>query len=201
VTTPLPPASRSSAPIPRAIKNKRVLLIDTSQATRELRAEVMRKLGIDVDCAADITEARTWWRADLYDLVVINVEKGHGYRDKFCDDIRSATPPQRLAFLVGRPEYLADTPRVDEEMPTDQNTADQMAEELRVALSADRGDLSQRWGIREASQRIAAVRSASCSRAQAIRALPSPPRDSENRSSQRTATPTSLDDLLKEELK
>jgi len=178
-----------------------VLLIDTSQATRELRAEVMRKIGIDVDCAADITEARTWWRADLYDLVVINMEKGHGYRDKFCDDVRSATPPQRLAFLVGRPEYLADTPRVDEEMPTDQNTADQMAEDLRVALSADRGDLSQRWGIREASQRIAAVRSASCSGAQAIRALPSPPRDSENRSSQRTATPTSLDDLLKEELK
>ena len=37
-----------SAPIPDAVKKKRVLLIDTSHAKRDLRAEVMRKLGIDV---------------------------------------------------------------------------------------------------------------------------------------------------------
>src|SRR6516164_3727170 len=105
-----------SEPLRSLLKKKRVLLVDTSSTKRELRAEVMRRFGVEVDCAADISEARSWWRADLYDLVVINMEKGHGYRDKFCDDVRSATPPQRLAFLVGRPEYLADTPRVDEEM-------------------------------------------------------------------------------------
>jgi CheY-like chemotaxis protein len=199
VITPVRPSSPLSAPIPRAVKKKRVLLIDSSQATRELRTEVMRKLGIDVDCAADIAEARSWWRAALYDLVVINMEKDHGYRDKFCDDVRSATPPQRLAFLVGRPKYLADSPNTDEEMPT-QKVDDQTADDPKVALGPDRGDLSQRWGILEASRRIAAVRSASLSRTRAMRALPAPPRDSEDRSSQRTATPTSLDDLLKEEL-
>ena len=47
-----------SAPIPDAVKKKRVLLIDTSHATRDLRAEVLRKVGIDVDSAADIVEAR-----------------------------------------------------------------------------------------------------------------------------------------------
>jgi DNA-binding response OmpR family regulator len=62
-----------SAPIPSVEKKKRVLLIDTSAQSRELRAEVMRKLGMDIDCAADISEARCWWRADLYDLVLINV--------------------------------------------------------------------------------------------------------------------------------
>src|SRR6516162_253135 len=117
MNTPLP-VSPFSAPIPGEFKKKRVLLVDTSHAKRELRAEVMRKLGIDVDCAADIAEARSWWRAALYDLVVINMAKDHGYRDKFCDDVRSATPPQRLAFLVGRPKYLADSPNTDEEMPT-----------------------------------------------------------------------------------
>ena len=44
------------------------------------------------------------------------MEKGRGHRDKFCDDIRGATPPQRLAFLVGKPEYLADSPNGDEEL-------------------------------------------------------------------------------------
>src|SRR5215469_9939375 len=120
MTTPLPPVA-----IPRAVKKKRVLLVDTLQAKRELRAEVMRKLGIDVDCAADIEEARSWWRAALYDLVLINMEKGQGYRDKFCDDIRSATPPQRLAFLVGQPEYLADSPNAHEEIPV-QHADDQV---------------------------------------------------------------------------
>ena len=67
------------------------------------------KLGIDVDSAADIVEARLGWKPALYDLVLINMERGGGQRDKFCDEVRSATPPQRLAFLVGQPEYLAFT--------------------------------------------------------------------------------------------
>jgi CheY-like chemotaxis protein len=108
-----------SAPIPDAVKKKRVLLIDTSHAKRDLRAEVLRKLGIDVDSAADIVEARVWWKPALYDLVLINMEKGRGQRDKFCDDVRSATPPQRLAFLVGQPEYLADSPDANEELLTE----------------------------------------------------------------------------------
>jgi CheY-like chemotaxis protein len=196
--TTLPPALLLSEPIPGAIKKKRVLLVDTLQATRELRAEVMRKLGVDVDCAADIAEARSWWRAALYDLVLINMERGHGYRDKFCDDIRSATPPQRLAFLVGKPEYLADSPNVNEQSSV-QNARDQLVGDLKAAFDVNHGALTQRWGILEASRRISAVRSSSIARTQAIRALPHPPRDSEGRSSKRT--PISLDDLLlREEL-
>ena len=61
----------ASVPALAAIKKKRVLLIDTSSRKRELRAEIMRKLGIEVDCAADIAEARSWWRADLYNLIGI----------------------------------------------------------------------------------------------------------------------------------
>ena len=97
MNTPLSPALALSALIPGAVKKKRVLLVDTLQAKRELRTEVMRKLGMDVDCAADIAEAHSWWRATSYDLVLIHMEQGRGERYKFCDDARSATPPQRLA--------------------------------------------------------------------------------------------------------
>ena len=62
-----------SSPIPGPSKRKRVLLLDDSTAKRELRAEAMRKLGVDVDCAADLSEARSWWRVDLYNLVLINM--------------------------------------------------------------------------------------------------------------------------------
>jgi len=198
MTTTLP-ASLLSAPIPGEVKKKRVLLVDTSEAKRELRAEVMRKFGMDVDCAADIAEARSWWRAAHYDLVLINMEKGHGYRDKFCDDIRSATPPQRLAFLVGQPKYLADSPNGDEES-LGPNGDGQIIADLKLNL-ADRGDLTQRWGIMAASRRISAVRSTSLARTQAMRALPAPPRDSEGRPAKRTPTATTLDDLLREEMR
>jgi CheY-like chemotaxis protein len=199
VNVPVPPFALS-APIPDAVKKRRVLLIDTSHAKRDLRAEVLRKLGIDVDSAADIVEARVWWRPALYDLVLINMEKGRGQRDKFCDDVRSATPPQQLAFLVGRPEYLTDSPSEDQESELE-NTDQAAIGNAKVFSLVDPGDTTERWGILEASRRISAVRSASIARTQAMRALPPPPRDSEGRPEKSAATRTSLDDLLKEELR
>ncbi len=200
MTTSLPPTSLLATPIPRDVKKKRVLLVNTSQPKRELRAEVLRKFGMDVDCAADIVEARSWWRAALYDLVLIDVEKGQGYRDEFCNDVRSATPPQRLAFLVGGPEYLANSPSGDEELPV-RNADDRIMDDLKLSVAAGHGDVTQRWGILEASRRISAVRSASIARTQAIRAMPAPPRDSEGRPSKRSSiAPPNLDDLLREEL-
>ncbi len=191
----------ASAPIPSTVKKRRVLLIDASHAKRDLRAEVLRKLGTDVDTAADIAEARSWWRPALYDLVLINMEKGRGQRDKFCDDVRSATPPQRLAFLVGGPEYLASSPNADNELKVERGNEQTTIGTAKTIVPADPGDTTQRWGILEASRRISAVRSASVARTQAMRALPPPLRDSEGRPERSAATPTSLDDLLKEELR
>jgi CheY-like chemotaxis protein len=197
-TTFTPPLS---APIPGGLKKKRVLLVDTSAAKRDLRAEVMRKLGMDVDCAADISEARSWWRADLYDLVLINVDKGTGHRDKFCEDIRSATPRQQLAFLVGKPEYLAAVPGLDGELTVPDNHDEALIGVVKTTLSVDLADLTQRWGIMEASRRISAVRSASNARTRAMRDRPVPARDLEIRHGKRSADePPSLDDLLREEM-
>ena len=189
-----------SAPGPDAVKRKRVLLIDASHAKRDLRAEVMRKVGIDVDSAADIVEARVWWKPALYDLVLINIEKGRGQRDKFCDDLRRATPPQRLAFLVGQPEYLTNTPDQGQELAMESNGEKAAIGNPEHIFASEPRDPDLRWGILAASRRISAVRSASIARTQAMRALPPPPRDSEGRPAKSGATPTSLDDLLKEEL-
>jgi len=191
-----------SAPLPSKLKNKRVLLVDTSATMRDLRAESMRKLGLEVDCAADISEARSWWRAALYSLVLIDMESELGHRDRFCDDMRSATPPQQISFLVGKPGYLADAPKADR-APMVQNSEDKVIwGDVKTALAADLpGGVSQRWGILEASRRISAVRSLSHARSQATQQRPVPPRDLETRESKRIAAETrTLDDLLREEL-
>ena len=190
-----------SPPMPDAVKKRRVLLIDTSHAKRDLRAEVLRKVGIDVDSAADIVEARIWWKPALYDLVLINMEKGRGQRDKFCDDLRSATPPQRVAFLVGQPEYLSNSLTANQELAAGNGDEPSAVGGVKGIVPADPEDKSQRWGILKASRRISAVRSASIARTQAVRALPPPPRDSEGRPAKSSAPPTSLDDLLREELR
>jgi CheY-like chemotaxis protein len=189
-----------SSAIPEAGKKKRVLLVDTSQHKRELRAEIMRRVGIEVDSAADIGEARIWWKADLYDLVLINVENDGGQRDRFCGDIRNATPPQQLMFLVGKPEYLANLPNADEPSSDTKSNGQVLVSDIKAALAADLGDIPQRWGILEASRRISAVRSACTARTKAMQDRPVPRRDPEGRLSRRTTAATTLDRLLREEM-
>jgi CheY-like chemotaxis protein len=191
-------------PAAAALKKKRVLLIDTSRAKRDLRSETLRKLGVDVDCAADISEARCWWRADLYDLVLIHVDDATAPRDKFCDDMRGATPPQQIMFLVGKPEYLATGPSADADLAPLSLADDNAAEpgiwnDVKTALTQKLTDApSQRWGILEACRRISAVRSVSEARSKAIRNRPVPPRDSEITQSRRGDEVDPLAQLMKE---
>ena len=201
MTAPMLTLPLSNA-IASPVKKKRVLLVDSSPAKRDLRAEIMRKLGMDVDCAADISEARCWWRADLYDLVLINIGNELGPRNKFCEDIRGATPPQQLAFLVGKPEYLAESPNEDG-APSIQKVGDEpRLRDVGVALSVDNsGSLPQRWGILEACRRISAVRCVADARSRAVRARPAPPRDLEARYSKNTEGQSQvLPELLREEM-
>jgi hypothetical protein len=191
-------------PAAAELKKKRVLLIDTSRAKRDLRSETMRKLGVEVDCAADISEARCWWRADLYDLVLIHVDDATAPRDKFCDDMRNATPPQQIMFLVGKPEYLATAPSLDSDLAplslADENAAEPgIWNDVKTALTAKLTDApSQRWGILEACRRISAVRSVSEARSKAIRNRPMPPRDSEIMQSKRADEVDMLAQLMRE---
>jgi CheY-like chemotaxis protein len=188
--------------VPVPVRKKRVLLVDVSSASRDLRAETMRKLGMEVDCAADISEARSWWRADLYNLVLINMEHESGDRDRFCDDIRCAIPPQQLAFLVGKPGYLSDSPNADRALAIETVDALVLGDEAGAALPPDvAGGLSQRWGILEASRRISAVRSLAVARSKAVRERPAPARDLETRNPRRSAAWSQLlPELQKEEM-
>lgn len=184
-------------PPPGPIKKKRVLLVDVSEAKRDLRADTMRKLGMEVDCAADISEARLWWRADLYNLVLINMECAEGHRDKFCEDVRGAIPPQQLAFLVGKPGYLANVPNADELV-----SVEIIPEQAQAATPTDTSEaFPLRWGILEASRRISAVRSLSSARSKSMANRSAPSRDFEIRYSRHTkAAPQAPSEVQKEEM-
>lgn len=143
-----------------AVARKRVLLVDGYATKRDLRSKIMRKLGVDVDCASDITQARALWRADSYSLVLVDVHNDAVNVQEFCDEVRSAKPPQSVAFLVGKPEYLAGSPVSDDGMPAPAPDVHGAWGEMVIAIYADACLASpRRYGFQEASWRIAATRS------------------------------------------
>ena len=163
---------RPSRPPGISPKKNRALLVDTSRVKRDLRSETMRNLGIEVDCAADISEARCWWRPDLYDLVLIHVEDSPAALEKFCNDLRTAIPPQKVMFLAG--EQL-EPAGASQENP---HTTPPDKETTAKASNAPNGE-SQRWGILEACRQISSIRSRCDARTRAIRNRPEPRRDPE----------------------
>src|SRR5438445_13367102 len=55
--------------------HKTVLLIDRCEATREVRAAVLRSHGIEVHAAADLCGARFLWRPNAYSWIFLDVRR------------------------------------------------------------------------------------------------------------------------------
>jgi hypothetical protein len=142
-----------------AVRKKRVLLIDSYATKRDLRAKILRKLGVEVDCASDISEARSLWQADSYNLVLMDVKREPRNVEDFCSEMAGAKPPQRMAFLVGKPEYLGSTPGAGDELYRDPTRNGLWSEMVASLFTSACELLPQRYGFLEASWRIAATRS------------------------------------------
>jgi PleD family two-component response regulator len=100
----LPPALRG-VPV---LADKKVLLIDRIQRTREARASLLRKHGVEVHEADSLQAARFLWQPKMYDLILFNV-RGHlpGDALEFYEQVRETSRRVRVAFLVGPPVYLS----------------------------------------------------------------------------------------------
>ena len=92
------------------LADKKVLLIDRLQATREARAAVLRSRGVEVHEAEELSTARFLWQPSVYDLVMLDVRRYSPEEAlEFYEQIKGASPRQRIVFLVGAPVYLSHT--------------------------------------------------------------------------------------------
>jgi DNA-binding response OmpR family regulator len=67
-----------------------------------VRAAILEKQGYVVDTVRDADEARARWQPNLYDLVLVDVERNPWAGIKFCQEIlKAASPWQLVALLVG----------------------------------------------------------------------------------------------------
>jgi len=94
----------------QALADKRVLLIDRFQATREARAAVLRSHAVEVHEAEEISAARFRWQPQVYDLVMFDTRRySREEALEFYEQIRAADPRQRIVFLTGPPKYVSRT--------------------------------------------------------------------------------------------
>jgi DNA-binding NtrC family response regulator len=105
------PVTVTRAAIAVSIKGK-ILLLDSSTTRRDLRARSMKTLGIKVDCAAGLADARLLWQPGVYELVLIDLHNTSSGTQGFCKTVQAASPHQRVLFYVGSPAYLSASPGV-----------------------------------------------------------------------------------------
>jgi CheY-like chemotaxis protein len=86
---------------------KTVLLVDSNSQTRESRAKVLRTLGATVHCASSPGVARMRFDSGSYNLVLVDLGVDVGGAERLAEELRSKKPRQLLAFLVGRPLFVA----------------------------------------------------------------------------------------------
>ena len=86
---------------------KTVLLVDSQQQPREIRARRLRLYGITVHAAPSIQEARLYLEMHRSDLVLLAARENPEAAIVFRREIRRHNPRQRVAFLVGPPRYLS----------------------------------------------------------------------------------------------
>ncbi len=83
-----------------------VLLIDRNPLKRQLRTTVFRNCDLHVRTASGVEEAQRLCRIHPYDMVLLSADPDSHEASLFCDELRRATPNQRIALLVGPPSYL-----------------------------------------------------------------------------------------------
>ncbi len=81
--------------------DKKVLLIDSCQATCGVRASVLRSHGVEVHAAEEISAARFLWQPAIYDLVMLDVRRySPGETLEFYEQIKPV-PGSALSFSLG----------------------------------------------------------------------------------------------------
>lgn len=146
----------------QSTEKKRLLLVDANAGNSALRVKIMGEAGLNVDCAGDTSAARLLWHNHSYHLVLIDLQHDIQGAADFCAEIKTDSPSQVVAFLVGKPAYLSSSPNPESAsgpaLPPD------WSEKAAMLLTRDCRTASLRGGFQEATLRMAAQRSRNDSR-------------------------------------
>lgn len=134
------------------LTKRKLLLIDANAGKCALRARIMGKAGLDVDCAGNTSAARVLWHANSYHLVLIDLPHDAQGAAEFCAEIKTDSPRQAVAFLVGKPAYLSSSPNL--ELTSEPLPLPGEQEKVTMLLAGNGSALPVRGGFLEAVWRM-----------------------------------------------
>jgi hypothetical protein len=90
---------------------RKVLLIDGDSFKQQIRAVALRRSEVEVHTASNIADAGRLCRQNSYDLVLLAAEQGSEQAAALCKEVERVAPQQRIALLVGAPDYVREVTR------------------------------------------------------------------------------------------
>jgi len=133
-----------------------VLLVDVHTAKRLLRTAILTRLGMQVS-SAGTEEALRLSKRNPYNLVLVGLQHDPAAALALGAQIRAGRPGQRVAYLVGKPEFLAEAPDFEGELAGSAPAATDESYEQFLGRACQ--PARERTGILEAAWRIASLRS------------------------------------------
>jgi len=131
----------------------RILLMDANAERRALRKKIMALRGVEIIGASDLVEAASIWHRERYDMVLIDIRRDHYGCMAWRNEIKKEAPKQIVAFLVGKPGYLALEPSPTSYVAEEHGA--QWGDSLRRVVRQGCEFLPQRNSFVEAGWRIA----------------------------------------------
>jgi len=95
----------------------KVLLIDGNSLKRQVRASVLRSFEVEVHTADCVADAGYLWSRCSYDLVLFAAQEHSEEAALLCGELRKSKPKQRIALLVGAPQYVREIGKQPRQQP------------------------------------------------------------------------------------
>ena len=93
----------SQSPNRSNLYSKKVLLVDRCQATREVRAAILRRHGIEVHTPENLARARFLWQPQVYDLILLTCADSFPEKhSSFMSTSKEKAPRSVSPFSSGR---------------------------------------------------------------------------------------------------
>ncbi len=105
---PLPRSEHRAALLPPEPPDasNRVLLVDSDDRRRNLRAQALMSRGVVVDGAAETRVARILWKPGAYGLVLIDLRGADADCASFITFVQDERCDQRFGFYLAQPPYV-----------------------------------------------------------------------------------------------
>jgi len=120
---------------------RRVLLIDHDSRRQQLRAAALRNCEIEVHPTSNVDDACRLCARLSYDLVLLAAEENSADAALLSNELKKNRPRQRVALLVGAPQYIREMGRVNAKRET---TAKQLAPLLAINRTVS---LRSQWQV------------------------------------------------------